>query len=51
MHKSNKNYKQILVDKDNCNTLKELEKTGDSFNDIIRSLINKSNSKREVKSN
>lgn len=32
-------YKQILIDVDNYNALKELGKAGDSFNDVIRSLI------------
>ncbi len=30
-------YKQILIDVDNYNTLKDLGKTGDSFNKIIGS--------------
>jgi hypothetical protein len=32
-------YKQILIDINNYNALKELGKAGDSFNDVIRSLI------------
>lgn len=40
MRKSNNtHFKQILIDLDNYNTLKELGKAGDSFNDVIRSLI------------
>ncbi|HET6589680.1 MAG TPA: antitoxin VapB family protein [Candidatus Nitrosocosmicus sp.] len=43
---SNK-YKQILVDIDNYNALKELGKTGDSFNDVVRILLNKSKREKE----
>jgi predicted CopG family antitoxin len=40
MLKSNTKYKQILIDNDNYNSLKELGKTGDSFNSVISKLIN-----------
>lgn len=41
MHKENTNkYKQILIDVDNYNTLKESGKTGDSFNKIVGMLLN-----------
>jgi hypothetical protein len=33
-------YKQILIDIDNYNALKDLGKTGDSFNKVIGTLIN-----------
>jgi predicted CopG family antitoxin len=33
-------YKQILIDVDNYSALKDLGKTGDSFNKIIGKLIN-----------
>ena len=36
---NNTQFKQILVDLDNYNALKELGKAGDSFNDVIESLI------------
>jgi predicted CopG family antitoxin len=39
MSNSNKHYKQILIDNDNYNTLKEMGKTGDSFNHVITRLI------------
>lgn len=39
MFRSNKSYKQILIDNDNYNALKELGKTGDSFNSVISKLI------------
>lgn len=40
MCKENYNkYKQILIDVDNYNTLKDLGKAGDSFNDVIRLLL------------
>lgn len=35
----NKLYKQILIDSDNYNALKEMGKTGDSFNHVITMLI------------
>jgi hypothetical protein len=38
-------FKQILIDLDNYNALKELGKTGDSFNDVIRSLIRSNTNK------
>lgn len=38
---NNTHFKQILVDIDNYNALKELGKAGDSFNDVIRDLLNK----------
>ena len=34
-------FKQILIDLDNYNTLKELGKAGDSFNKVIGSLLNR----------
>jgi predicted CopG family antitoxin len=34
-------YKQILVAVDNYNALKELGRTGDSFNDVVGRLINR----------
>jgi hypothetical protein len=34
-------YKQILIDVDNYNALKELGKTGDSFNKVISLLLNR----------
>jgi predicted CopG family antitoxin len=39
MPSSNKHYKQILIDNDNYNALKELGKTGDSFNSVISKLV------------
>jgi predicted CopG family antitoxin len=39
MIKSNKRYKQILIDNENYNALKEMGKTGDSFNLVIANLI------------
>jgi len=33
-------YKQILIDLDNYNALKDLGKTGDSFNKIVGMLLN-----------
>ena len=33
------NFKQILIDLDNYNALKELGEAGDSFNDVIRDLL------------
>lgn len=39
MFRSNKHYKQILIDSDNYNTLKKLGQTGDSFNSVIGKLI------------
>lgn len=41
MIKENTQDKQILVDMDNYNALKQTGQTGDSFNDIIE-LINES---------
>lgn len=41
MSTGNKSYKQILIDDDNYNTLKEMCKTRDSFNSVITNLINK----------
>jgi hypothetical protein len=41
MFGSNKRYKQILIDVDNYNMLKELGQTGDSFNKIIGILLKK----------
>ena len=38
---SNTQFKQILIDLDNYKALKELGKTGDSFNNVIRDLLNK----------
>ncbi len=38
---NNTQFKQILVDLDNYNALKELGKAGDSFNDVIGSLLNR----------
>ncbi|HET6589820.1 MAG TPA: hypothetical protein VFG45_06630 [Candidatus Nitrosocosmicus sp.] len=35
----NKRYKQILIDSDNYEVLKEMGKTGDTFNFIIRKLL------------
>ena len=40
MLNSNKQYKQILIDSDNYNSLKELGQMGDSFNSVIGKLIN-----------
>lgn len=52
MNKSNNTqFKQILIDIDNYDALKELGQTGDSFNDVIRMLLNKSNTNTEVKPN
>ena len=34
-------YKQILIDLNNYNALKELGKTGDSFNDVLGELLSK----------
>lgn len=34
-------YKQILRDLDNYNTLKDLGKTGDSFNKVIGNLLDR----------
>jgi hypothetical protein len=43
MFKENtKRYKQVLIDIDNYNTLKGFGKAGDSFNDVIRLLLNRS---------
>lgn len=42
MSKSNTSYKQILINNDNYNTLKEIGKTGDSFNLVIFKLIKNS---------
>ncbi len=43
MFKENiKRYKQVLIDIDNYNTLKDLGKAGDSFNDVIHLLLSKS---------
>ena len=39
MNKGNKSYRQILIDSDNYNALKEMGKTGDSFNSVISKLI------------
>ena len=39
MFGSNKQYKQILIDSGNYNALKEMGKTGDSFNSVISKLI------------
>ncbi len=39
MFDSNKQYKQIFVDSDNYNSLKDLGRTGDSFNSVISKLI------------
>jgi len=40
MHqRNNTQFKQILIDLDNYNALKELGKARHSFNDVIRSLI------------
>lgn len=41
-YKCNKGYKQILIDNDNYNALKEMGKPGDSFNSIITKPINNS---------
>jgi predicted CopG family antitoxin len=41
MFGSNKQYKQILIDSDNYNALKEMGQTGDSFNQVISRLISK----------
>jgi hypothetical protein len=42
MHSKNTNkYKQILIDVANYNELKELGKTGDSFNNIIGRILNR----------
>jgi predicted CopG family antitoxin len=39
MLKGNKLYKQILIDTNNYNALKEMGQTGDSFNRVITKLI------------
>ena len=39
MNKGNKSYRQILIDNDNYNALKEMGQTGDSFNSVISKLI------------
>ena len=39
MFGSNKQYKQILIDSDNYQSLKEMGQTGDSFNSVIGKLI------------
>lgn len=39
MVKGNKRYKQILIDNDNYNALKEMGQTGDSFNSVICRLV------------
>ena len=39
MVKGNKSYKQILIDSDNYNSLKNLGQTGDSFNSVIYRLV------------
>jgi predicted CopG family antitoxin len=39
MFSSNKRYKQILIDAENYNALKELGQTGDSFNSVVGKLI------------
>ena len=36
---NNTQFKQILIDLDNYNALKELGKTGESFNKVIGSLL------------
>lgn len=41
MFGSNKHYKQILIDSDNYNALKEMGQTGESFNLVITKLIKK----------
>jgi predicted CopG family antitoxin len=41
MFGSNKQYKQILIDSDNYNALKEMGQNGDSFNQVISRLISK----------
>jgi hypothetical protein len=38
---NNTHFKQILIDLDNCHALKELGQTGDSFNKVIGTLINR----------
>ena len=38
---NNTKFKQILIDLDNYNALKELGKAGDSFNKIIGMLLNR----------
>ncbi len=44
MHqRNNTQFKQILIDLDNYNALKELGKAGDSFNDVVRALLTKTN--------
>jgi hypothetical protein len=49
-------YKQILIDIDNYNLLKDLGKAGDSFNDVIHDLLNRAvnispNSSNEITEN
>ena len=41
MFGSNKQYKQILIDSDNYDALKEIGQTGDSFNQVISRLVSK----------
>ena len=36
---NNTHFKQILIDVDNYNALKDLGKTGDSFNSVVGKLI------------
>lgn len=40
-------YKQILIDLDNYNALKELGKAGDSFNKVIGYLLDKQKCEKE----
>jgi predicted CopG family antitoxin len=39
MNKGNTQYKQILIDLNNYNALKQLGQTGESFNEVIHELI------------
>src|SRR6188472_37405 len=45
---NNTRFKQILVDLDNYNALKDLGKAGDSFNDVVRALLTKTNATKDL---
>ena len=45
---NNTQFKQILIDLDNYNSLKELGKAGDSFNDVVRTLLTKPNASKAI---
>ena len=50
MFGSNKHYKQILIDSDNYNALKEMGQTGESFNLVIIKLIKKIQRRQSIMS-